>query len=184
MNIREFSLNLQEVYSEMSKTFQEYQLSTGLHCLSGCGRCCLNPEIEASVYEMIPLALRIYDDGKTDEWLEKLASTTQESCLLFLSLGDGQGFCGSYNERPSICRMFGVAGSFDKNKKPRHSICKHIKEASEHLPEASDTTPLISEWSTKLGNLDPELTKNKKPINLAIKEAIERVAFYAQYQDI
>ena len=184
MNIREFSLNLQKVYNEMSKTFLEYQLSTGLHCLSGCGRCCLNPEIEASVYEMIPLALRIYEEGKTDEWLEKLESNTQESCLLFQSFGEGQGFCGSYNERPAVCRMFGVAGTYDKHQKLRHSICKYIKETIETLPEAHDKTPSIAVWNTKLGNLDPELIKGRKPINLAIREAIERVAFYAQYQNL
>jgi Fe-S-cluster containining protein len=183
MNIREFSLNLQKVYNEMSKAFIEYQLSTGLHCLSGCGRCCLNPEIEASVLEMFPLALRIYEEGKAEEWLDKLENNTQESCLLFQSFGEGQGFCGSYNERPAICRMFGV-GATDKHQKVRHSICKYIKETADNLPEANEKTPLISEWNTKLGNLNPELIRERKPINLAIKEAILKVALYAQYQDL
>ena len=72
MNIREFSRELQNIYDEMGKHFSEYQKSTGLHCLEGCGKCCTNPEVEASVLEMIPFALRMYDENRLDEWLEKL----------------------------------------------------------------------------------------------------------------
>ena len=109
MNIREFVFNLQKVYEEMSETFSDYQKSTGLSCLNSCGRCCLNPDVEASVLEMLPLALKIHDEGKTEEWFQKLENSTQEHCLLLVSTGEtGQGYCSSYQERPSICRMFGV----------------------------------------------------------------------------
>jgi hypothetical protein len=33
-----------------------------------CGKCCNNPEVEASVIEMLPLALRMYDEGKLEFW--------------------------------------------------------------------------------------------------------------------
>jgi Fe-S-cluster containining protein len=185
MNIREFSLNLQKVYAEMSETFGQYQSSTGLNCLSGCGRCCMNPDIEASPLEMIPLALKIYDEGKLDEWLQKLESPGRDFCLLLKeSENEGQGQCISYNERPSICRMFGVGGVFDKHHKTTLSICKYIKEASKNFPETTDGAPLIPLWSSKLASLDPELTQKKYPINKAIKLALEKVAFYAQYQVI
>src|SRR4051812_18901933 len=110
MNIREFSHNLEKLYEEMSSTFSSYQSSTGWSCLSGCGKCCLNPEIEASPLEMIPMALKLYDEGKLEAWIEKLKSTDQEFCLAYEGDIQGKGKCGQYSTRPSVCRMFGVAG--------------------------------------------------------------------------
>ncbi|WPU67157.1 YkgJ family cysteine cluster protein [Peredibacter starrii] len=190
MNIREFVFNLQKVYEEMGQTFSGYQKSTGLGCLNGCGRCCLNPEIEASVLEMLPFALKIHDEGKTEEWFQKLEISTQEHCLLLVSTGEtGQGYCSSYQERPSICRMFGVAGTRDKHQKIALSICKYIKESQPELSrqmnaEQDPTTPLIPLWTSKLATLDPELIQKKLPINLAIKGALEKVSLYAQYQNL
>lgn len=190
MNIREFVFNLQKVYEEMAQTFSDYQKSTGLNCLASCGRCCQNPDIEASVLEMLPLALKIYDEGKIEEWFHKLETSEQEFCLLQVPHGaPGQGYCTSYQERPSICRMFGVAGTLDKHREITLSICRPIKEAQpelvlQRISEKNPDTPLISLWSSKLATLDPELIQKKLPINLAIKGALEKISFYAQYQDL
>jgi Fe-S-cluster containining protein len=179
MNIREFAFNLQKVYAEMSDTFSSYQSGTGLVCPPGCGKCCLNPEIEASVLEMIPFALKVYDEGKLEEWLEKLESRTDPVCIL-LELSK----CSSYEERPSLCRMFGVAGVLNKRQEVTLSICKYLKELNKNLPAPTEQTPLLPHWSSKLSALDPELISKKLPINLAIKGALEKIAFYTQYQVI
>lgn len=185
MNIREFTFNLKNVYQQMEEAFASHQTKTGLNCLKNCGRCCLNPDIEVSPLEMFPFALKIFDEGKLDEWLSKLESSTQTHCLIFqASAIEGEGRCGSYAERPAICRMFGVAGIFDKHHQVTLSICKFIKEQWPVLPEADASTPLIPDWFSKLSILDPELAKKKLPINEAIKEALERVAFYAQYRKL
>ena len=184
MNIRDFAFNLQKVYEEMSSTFSAYQSGTGLHCLSGCGRCCMNPEIEASVLEMILFALKVYDLGELDEWLSKLESP-RPYCILYAE-GEtpGKGSCSSYQERPSVCRMFGVAGTFNKHREITHSICKYIKEAYPEGATPTHETPLIPVWAAKLAALDPELVTKKLPINQAIKKALEKIALYAQYQPI
>ena len=185
MNIREFTFKVKKVYDEMSETFSIYQTSTGLHCLTNCGRCCQNPDVEASVLEMLPLALKIYDEGKMDEWLLKLETTTQNHCLLFVPTGgEGEGRCGSYNERPSVCRMFGVAGTFNKHREVTLSICKYIKENNSTLTEVNSSTPLIPDWTSKLSTIDPDLTQKKVSMNEAILKALEHVAFYAQYQKL
>lgn len=185
MNIRDFAFNLQKVYEEMSATFSAYQSGTGLNCLSGCGRCCMNPEIEASVLEMIPFALKVYDQGQLDDWLLKIESNPRPYCILFQD-GEipGKGACQSYNERPSVCRMFGVAGTLNKHREITHSICKYIKEAYPEGAIPSEKTPLIPVWSARLASLDPELVTKKFPINVAIKKALEKIALYAQYQGI
>jgi Fe-S-cluster containining protein len=185
MNIREFTFNLIKLYEEMAETFSDYQSQSGLHCLKNCGRCCLNPDIEASPLEMFPLALKVYDEGKLDEWLHKLENNSQSHCVLYVPTGiEGEGRCGFYSERPAVCRMFGVAGTFDKHREVRLSICKYIKENQPIVPEVNTSTPLIPEWSSKLMTLDPELVQKKLPINIALKEALQRIAFCAQYQQL
>jgi len=185
MNIREFAFNLEKVYAEMADTFSAYQSGTGLKCPAGCGRCCTNPEIEASVLEMIPFALKIYDQGQLDEWLLKLDERANPQCILLETDElSGKTKCISYNERPSVCRMFGVAGTYNKHQEATLAICKLLKDLHTDLPVPSESTPLIPHWSGKLSGLDPELMKNKLPINLAMKTALEKIAFYTQYQVI
>lgn len=186
MNIREFSFNLQELYAEMSATFSDYQKSSGLNCLASCGRCCTNPDIEASVLEMIPFALKVHDEGTMESWLHEFETNSQDSCLLLKTSDQGAtAKCVSYNERPSICRMFGVGGILNKYQEKTLSLCKFIRE--EHPEPGFETiqkAPVIADWSHKMGALDPELLKNKRPINEAMHEALKKVAFYAQYQDL
>ena len=190
MSIRDFSGKLQGLYQELSETFSSYQSSTGLACLSGCGRCCLNPDIEASVLEMIPFALKVYDEGKLDEWLLISQRPAADFCALFEGTSDGQGKCGSYQERPSICRMFGVAGYFNKEHQATLSVCKFIREKYPDLTletearSSLENTPMLSYWSSKLSDLEPQLIQERMPINKAIHLALEKVALYAQYQGL
>lgn len=190
MNIREFSQELQKIYEEMSKTFSQYQQSTGLHCPEGCGKCCVNPEIEASILEMIPMALRLQDENKLEEWLQKLENSQQQNCLTFEShLPDGsKGSCRGYQERPSLCRMFGVSGYYNKYQNPTLSICKTLRE---NYPDQTKSllaqvdgknTPMLNQWTYRLAHLDPALIQERMPINQALKKALEKVALYALYQ--
>ena len=190
MNIRDFSQDLQKIYDEMGNTFSLYQKASGLSCLEGCGKCCTNPELEASVLEMFPLAVRLLDEGKLVEWLDKLESPTQDFCLMYEShSADGKlGRCGAYNERPSVCRMFGVSGYYDKHREITLSVCKLIRDKYPELTKAweaevsEEKTPMLITWSYQLANLDPALIQDKLPINQALKGALERVALYALYQ--
>jgi Fe-S-cluster containining protein len=188
MNIREFSHNLEKLYAEMAAVFSSYQGATGLACLAGCGRCCMNPEIEASLYEMIPMALAIYDEGKLDEWVERLEAGGRDNCEAYVSgARDGEGTCGRYNERPSVCRMFGVAGRYDKQGSVTLSICRYIREhhgvaeGPVNLPLAE--TPMMVDWSYRLAALEPKLIQEKLPINKALLKALQKVALYATYQE-
>lgn len=191
MNIRELAFNLQNTYADMAKAFTDFQAKSGLPCLAGCGRCCLNPEIEASTLEMLPFAIKVYDEGKLDYWLSRMEELDQNFCALFE--GDpnsGQGKCSQYLERPAICRMFGVAGTFDKKQMPQLSVCKHIREADpaktksieQQIP--SNEIPSIAQWYSQLSSMGDSQLQVKMPINLAIKSALEKLALYAQYQVI
>jgi Fe-S-cluster containining protein len=190
MNIREFALELQNIYDEMGLSFANYQNNSGLNCLEGCGKCCSNPDIEASVLEMLPLAVRLHDENKLDEWLEKLENPAQASCLMFQShSADGsKGQCGAYRERPSVCRMFGVAGYFDKHHEVTLSVCRLIRDKYPELTEirtkeaTAENTPVLVNWSYRMAEIDPALIQGRMPLNQALKLALEKVALYAQYQ--
>lgn len=190
MSIRDFELKLQTLYKEMGETFSSYQSSTGLACLSGCGRCCTNPDVEASTLEMIPFALHIFDSGKMDEWLIKTESKAHVACLIYEGNSEGQGQCTSYQHRPSICRMFGVAGYYGKDHQATLSVCKFIKEKypteTQKVKDLAnlDNTPMLSYWNSKMSDLDPQLTQERMPINQAIHSALEKVSLYAQYQGL
>jgi Fe-S-cluster containining protein len=190
MNIREFSQDLQKIYDQMWEAFSQYQAASGLNCLVGCGKCCNNPEVEASVLEMFPLAVRILDENKLEEWLDKLEGPIQDHCLMYEphSPDGSKGQCGVYKERPSLCRMFGVAGFYNKHHEVTLSVCKLIREKYPDLTkiresEVSDKTPMLITWSYSLAQIDPGLIQDRMPINLALKKALERIALYAQYQE-
>jgi uncharacterized protein len=185
MNIRETSTSLLKVLEEISATFLGFQQSSGIHCPSGCSRCCLNPEIEASVAEMLPFALKAYDEGLLDEWLQKLSAAESPLCVLYT----GQG-CGEYAYRPSLCRMFGVAGVLSKERRPDLSVCKVLKEEHpqrllelrQQLSELE--VPFMADWSALLDGQSPSTYAQRRPINQAIRQALELVAFNAQYQEL
>jgi Fe-S-cluster containining protein len=182
MNIREFSDYLLKLYQEMSLTFSTYQNATGLQCPPDCGKCCLKPDIEATVFEMIPMALRIMDEGHVEEWLEKLENDTAGICLSFVPLGaDGKGRCSHYQERPSVCRMFGVSGYYNKRREINLSICKHLKSLYP-TPLDPSGVPVMAQWSAQMGSLDPRLIQEFRPINEALKLALQKAVFYAEYQ--
>lgn len=188
MNIREFSQNLEKLYAEMSLAFGNYQTSTGWNCLPGCGKCCLNPEIEASPLEMIPMALEIYDQGKLEEWIEKLETSTQLSCLVYAGDESGKGQCSLYNKRPSLCRMFGVAGYKNKKEEITLSVCKYIRQEYRLLEIPTglppEETPTFPYWGYRLTTLEQKLLTERVAINQAILLALQKVALYAQYQQL
>lgn len=191
MNIKDLSLNLQKTYEEMTLTFNEFQAKTKLSCLEGCGKCCTNPEIEASVLEMLPLALKVMEEGKLEEWLERAEGEANSSCMLFQGNKEsGIGKCTDYNERPSLCRMFGAAGYYNKNHEVSLSICKIIRETHPHESEETlkilnkKDVPMLSEWATLARSLGEDSINVRMPINLAIKGALEKTALYAQYNTL
>lgn len=167
----------------MSATFSGLQSQTDLPCLSDCGLCCHNPEVEATPLEMVPMALKILDEGTLEEWYERLQASEGKPCLIF----NGKN-CGSYNERPSLCRMFGVAGYYNKQHEVTLSICKLIKEerpeaTAKALKEAGPHTPVMTQWTSQMQALNPILTESRRPINQALKIALEKVALWSQYQE-
>ncbi len=188
--LRELSRRVEAVYGEMADTFSSYQQASGLSCRSGCGECCTQPTIEATVLEMLPLALHLFDQGKAEQTLTQLEELPEGSGCFFyhrLSFDGKQGQCSVYEQRPSICRMFGAAGYRDKLGQPALSVCKTIKsdkaeKYQQHLIMLSaQPPPMMMSAKEQVSQLNYELGSKHYPIRQAVQLALEKVLFKSYY---
>ncbi|AXT39030.1 YkgJ family cysteine cluster protein [Alteromonas sp. BL110] len=210
--LRELSSQVMDVYQSLSQEFSAYQSSQSLNCVEKCGACCNKPDIEVSPLEMLPYALHLFDSGQAEQVFDELQSYSGFACKQYqrLSLDGTEGYCGIYEYRPGICRMFGAAGYKTKSGEATLSVCKPIKQA---VPEkyaaaliaiqpawgqshdsdpmstmsiSSSKPPMIAEGRQKLAQLDYELGDKLMPINDALHYILEKILtlmFYSQNID-
>ena len=162
---------------------------TGLNCLPTCRKCCTTPSknIEVSIFEMLPLSIRLWQFGEAERWLEKVYSADEnQSCILLerdISIKP-EGGCRFYSYRPLLCRMFGFSSKRDKNGELSFSSCKLVKNinpqietaVNQYIMEGKDI-PVYSEFSQILAGLNPYLTEKKYTINIAFKKALEYIGY-------
>ena len=171
-----------DLYKEMETVFSSFQKENNLSCPEGCGACCLSPEIEASVAEMLPLAHYLIKTNKAIETLNDLQDSSR-TCVLYQSqTANGEkGYCKAYEYRPAICRMFGVASVSTKDNTIKYSICSKLKQEKpreiEDLKLRKPQAPFMHEWIHKLLSIDPEILQQRQPINLALKEALMKLLY-------
>ena len=207
--LRELSSQVMDVYQSLSQEFSAYQSSQSLNCVEKCGACCNKPDIEVSPLEMLPYALHLFDTGQAEQVFDELQSYNGFACKQYqrLSLDGTEGYCGIYEYRPGICRMFGAAGYKTKSGEATLSVCKPIKQA---VPEkyaaaliaiqpawgqshdsdpmstmsiSSSKPPMIAEGRQRLAQLDYELGDKLMPINDALRYILEKILtlrFYSQ----
>ena len=204
--LRELSSQVMDVYQSLSQEFSAYQSSQSLNCVEKCGACCNNPDIEVSPLEMLPLALHLFDTGRAEQAFDELDSYSGFACKQYqrLSLDGKEGYCGIYEYRPGICRMFGAAGYKTKSGEATLSVCKPIKQAvpekyaaaviaiqpawgqsnnSDPMSISNSKPPMIAEGRQKLAQLDYELGDKLIPINDALRYILEKIltlSFYSQ----
>lgn len=194
MDLLEKSLKVKEVFAELNVEIQGYISQSQLSCFAGCGRCCANPNVSASVLEFLPLAFDLYQSNKAEETLSLLSEGTEERyCVLLNKISqDGDaGSCTSYHNRGLICRLFASSARRNKNGEKELLVCKKIKEGKKELYQATSEAikkemgvPVGTDYYTRLYQIDVHLTPEYFPINLAIKKAIESVMRYYYYLEV
>jgi Fe-S-cluster containining protein len=182
---------VEKVFNSLEKELASFKNATDLKCLSGCGLCCHNPEINATPIEFLPFAYDLYKKGIAYEWLDNAEKESLNLCRIFRPLlKDGDvGFCGHYKFRGLICRLFAFSASKDKEGQPKLATCKTIKtnfpneytNAVEHI-EAGRKVPIMSDYYHQIRSIDPDLGRQLLPINEAIKEALKVVLSYYAYR--
>ena len=204
--LRELSSQVMDVYQLLSQEFSAFQSSQSLNCVEKCGACCNKPDIEVSPLEMLPFALHLFDTGQAEQVFDELQSYSGFACKQYqrLSLDGTEGYCGIYEYRPGICRMFGAAGYKTKSGEATLSVCKPIKQAvpekyaaaliaiqpawgqsnnSDPMSISNSKPPMIAEGRQKLAQLDYELGDKLIPINDALRYILEKIltlSFYSQ----
>jgi Fe-S-cluster containining protein len=174
------------LYRRLGRRIASFRRASGLGCPPGCGECCLSPEVEATVLEMLPLVLDLRRRGLLDSTLGRLGPAEPPRPCLFYSpapLGVFGGHCSVYPWRPLLCRLFGFASVADPGGRPELAVCGRMRAAIPDRTRAAAAAvlagrlraPLMRDWSLVAYRLDPALGANPLPINSALKQALERV---------
>lgn len=192
MNLQDKALEVRQVFDELGEEIKSYLEESKLTCFSGCGFCCSNPKVNASVMEFLPLAFKLSNEGKAESFLEKLETAENDYCVLYKKTSeDGQaGFCSDYQNRGLICRLFGTSSRKNKYNENELLVCnkikigkqKHFQKVSEEINKGMSVPSGVNNYS-KLTNIDFDLTSAQFTINIAIKKALEEVLRFEFYQD-
>lgn len=192
MNLQQKSQEVRRVFEELDAEIKVFIDASQIGCISGCGFCCANPKVSASVLEFLPLAFDLYDKGKAEAALTLLeAKSGDESCIVYkaTSLDGAMGFCSDYQNRGMICRLFGSSARRNRLEKKEIITCKKIKEAKKNEYDAASLAvnegmqvPLSGDAYSRLYNIDFQLTSEQMPINKAIQKALEAVLRFKYYE--
>lgn len=177
---------VRRVYAQADAQIARFQKRSGISCKPGCGQCCENPRVYATVLELFPLALYLWNSGTASMWMERIANHEDDNRCIFYAPDDtspGHGRCSVYKNRALICRMFGFSARRDKKDKLSLVTCTIIKQlyprAIERIHNEFDhfDVPRIADLSRSIGGIDPYRGVEQLQINRAVYAALEKVGF-------
>ena len=184
---------VEKLFRDLDGRISEFQNSTGLKCIAGCGKCCLKPDIEATVLEFLPFAWHVFKSGQIDDCYDRLSHSDSALCMILAPAlsSTANGFCTSYEHRGLICRLFGFSARRNKYNSPELFTCRLIKdeqpekylEVTENIKRDLDV-PVVTDYYMKLKNIDPEWGTITYPINEAIRKAMEVVLNYYYFRKL
>ncbi|MBQ0768858.1 MAG: YkgJ family cysteine cluster protein [Bizionia sp.] len=181
---------VENLFHQLEQETAQFEKTSGLSCVSGCGKCCTYPDVEASPIEFLPWAFHLFMNGEAEKTLALLNETQTSSCIIYKPLSvTGRGRCSDYKYRGLICRLFGFAASSDKYGNLRLATCKIIKEGqAEQYKTTTEAiskglyVPVFTEYYMQLNQIDFHLGNIILPINKALKMALEEVLQYYAYR--
>lgn len=177
---------VEQVFKQLDKETEKFGKQSNLKCLTNCNWCCLKTGLEANVLEFLPLANYLLTNNLHEAVLN-LLDTNPEHCInLAKSQIQGQtAGCSNYEHRGMICRLFGFSGVKDKNSKLAVYTCTHIKnEYPQEFKNAMERInlgmeiPMVTDFYYQIYFVDSYMANDYNPINVSIRKAIEKVAYY------
>ncbi|WP_229239760.1 YkgJ family cysteine cluster protein [Echinicola soli] len=191
MNLIEKSLAVNELFKDLAIETQQFNEQSQLKCLTGCGKCCANPKVPATVLEFLPLAFELYHTGVAEGLLAQLEESGEDSyCVVLhqMTIGGSGGLCSHYSHRGLICRLFGSSARRNREGKKELITCKLIKEDQHDRYQMVSTAiqngmevPGSADYYTRLYAIDFHLAEQQLPINMAIRKALEAVYSFYYY---
>ncbi len=192
MSIKRKVKAVERVFKSLDEQINQLKISTSLHCIAGCGKCCFKEDIEASPVEFLPLAYHWFEEGLALDIYERIQHASSKICINYapLTIDDyNSGNCHSYHYRGLICRIFGYGATRDKLGMLRFTTCRLIKETqptsvllAEKELQIDNRIPVFADYYKKLYQIDFKLASQLLPINQAIKTALEEVMQYYAYR--
>ncbi len=182
-------LDLLEVYRELDAHIEDFKKAVGVECIESCGRCCVvsSSKVEASVFEMIPLAIHLWETGEANNFLKKIDWADQNSqCVLFDGGGgrSSPGHCMAYPFRDLMCRLFGFSAVENKYGRPVMALCSVMKDrrpgVREEIQRRIDhglRPPVYKNYAYRIILADSQYGLPLFPINEAIQKALELVEY-------
>jgi Fe-S-cluster containining protein len=174
---------VEKLFSEVDAKIASMHKKSGLVCRAGCGECCLNPGVEATVLEFLPAAFTLCKTGKCDTYRELLSDREGPVCVFYSPFAVG-GMCSEYEKRGLICRLFGFSTRTDRMGEKKLITCRYVK--ADHDPEklkgALNSMPEMRSAYMMLYGIDPDLAVRYYPVNTAILKAIDLVDSYLWYR--
>lgn len=177
---------VERVFKQLDRETEKFGKQSGLKCLTNCNLCCLKKGLEANVLEFLPLAWYLVRNNLHEAALD-LLDTNPEHCInLAKSQVSGHtAGCSVYDHRGLICRLFGFSGVRDKNSKLAVYTCSHMKNefpsefklAMERINSGMNI-PVVTDFYYQIYFIDSQLANDYNPINISIRKAIEKVAYY------
>ena len=84
-----------EIYGDLERQIVDFKEKAGIDCLRKCQTCCSTAKyVEASIFEMLPLSLHFWEEGRAEEILEKLEGVHPEALCISLNLHPRKRFRG------------------------------------------------------------------------------------------
>ena len=177
---------VEKIFKQLDKETDRFGQQTNIKCLTNCNLCCIKKGLEANVLEFLPYAYYLVQNNQHEAALD-LLDTNPEHCIN-LAKTQVQGItagCSNYEHRGLICRLFGNSAVKAKNAKLAIYTCPHIKN---EYPEEFKLTlervnnglkiPVVSDFYYQIYCIDSQMANDYNPINVSIRKAIERVAYY------
>lgn len=183
---------LLELYEEIDRQTAALKATTELRCPPGCATCCSSPTVEATELEMLAVARELFRRREALSWLERLGAADDEGPCVFYQperSARGDGCCGIYSLRPSVCRLFGYGAVNTKHRVPQLAVCtvmkKVIPRAAQDAARAVEqglTAPMFIDFAHRVAGLEPFLGGRVLPINRALRFALEREGLARQLE--
>ena len=180
---------VEKLFHQLEQESAQFKQASKISCVSGCGKCCTYPDIEASPLEFLPWAFHLFLNGEAEKTL-LLLKDNNKTCFIYkpLTIID-QGRCSDYKYRGLICRLFGFGANTDKYGSLRLATCQIIKEGQNDNYNSTNEAiskglqvPVFTAYYMQLNQIDFHLGNIMLPINKALKMALEEVLQYYAYR--
>lgn len=181
---------VEKLFHQLEQETALFKEETGIGCVSGCGKCCTYPDVEASPLEFLPWAFHLFLNDQAASTLQLLKANKSRTCIIYKPLTSlHQGRCSNYKYRGLICRLFGYGANTDKYGNLRLATCKIIKEGQQknyHTAQEAIAkglyVPVFTNYYMQLNQIDFQLGNKIVTINKALQMAIEEVLQYYAYR--